>query len=128
MMLDFILEDTTESFETEKQNFLQEEALAESDVFVYIDGSKCTTRKTFFEVFSSALKFPDHFSNNWDSFNDCLQDVFLPNNKSFLIYIDHMNLLLSKEPKQLFHFYENLFSLVELEKEEVIAILLRFDE
>lgn len=34
-----------------------------------------SNKSALFDVFSTALQFPSYFQNNWDSFEECLNDL-----------------------------------------------------
>lgn len=126
-MESFIIDETSESFEFEKNELIESEDYDSSDIFYQIDGSLCQTQETFFNTFSRALNFPDHFSDNWDSFNDCFQDSLLESGKNVLLYIDQMDELLSGDKKGLYFFYDMLYSLkFDASETPFITILLKF--
>lgn len=45
------------------------------DRIIYIEGSKCAEKQDLFSSFSQALNFPGYFSNNWDSFEEIINDL-----------------------------------------------------
>lgn len=40
-----------------------------------IDGRACVTKRALFTTFVTSLNFPDYFGYNWDSFEECFNDV-----------------------------------------------------
>lgn len=40
-----------------------------------IRGQKCKTLNGLYDEFSAVLQFPYYFGENWDAFNDCLNDL-----------------------------------------------------
>lgn len=42
---------------------------------VFINGEQCSNKKELFLEFSKKLAFPDYFSNNWDSFEEIINDL-----------------------------------------------------
>lgn len=60
-----------------------------------IRGKKCHTKKGFFDEISAAFQFPHYFGENWDAFNECINDLgWLPADKYLLIIEDVDQLLL----------------------------------
>jgi len=44
---------------------------------VFINGEQCSNKTELFLEFSKKLSFPDYFSNNWDSFEEIINDLEL---------------------------------------------------
>ncbi len=42
---------------------------------LYLRGNMCRTQKDLFKEFSAVLQFPYYFAFNWDSFDECLNDL-----------------------------------------------------
>lgn len=42
---------------------------------INIDGKRCATKLDLFNEFAFKCKFPDYFSNNWDSFDEIINDT-----------------------------------------------------
>lgn len=61
---------------------------------LYINGKACTSKEDLFEHFSKKLNFPDYFSNNWDSFEEIVNDLEIEH-KLIIIYND--DALLAKQ-------------------------------
>lgn len=55
--------------------FLRDEAAAAGWQLFYLDGSKVRDKKSFLEKSAHAMKFPDYFGNNWDAFEECVNDL-----------------------------------------------------
>jgi RNAse (barnase) inhibitor barstar len=65
---------------------------------VHIEGSACKTKDGLFSVFATALKFPSYFGNNWDAFEECINDLeWLPANGYLLIVFDAKHVLVNTE-------------------------------
>ncbi len=124
----FMIIETEESFESEKTALIESGDYSESDLFYKIDGSACTSKSSFFNHFSQELDFPDYFSNNWDSFMDCLQDSILSEGKNVAIYIEHMDQLLRQDLRSLYLFYDALYNFRENSTEALITIYLNFNQ
>jgi len=41
----------------------------------YLRGQKCTRKNNFFDEFAAALQFPYYFGQNWDAFDECINDL-----------------------------------------------------
>lgn len=55
--------------------------------FFYINGNKITSKADFFQISAEIMNFPDYFGENWDAFNDCINDLsWLPANGYLLLY------------------------------------------
>jgi RNAse (barnase) inhibitor barstar len=52
-----------------------------------IEGTKIVDKKSLFEEFSVAFKFPDYFGHNWDAFDECINDLEWLNSNSYVIVI-----------------------------------------
>ena len=67
-------------------------------ITVTIDGPKCTTKTGLFSVFGRALKFPPYFGNNWDAFEECINDLkWVPSDGYLVMIVNAEHLLLNSE-------------------------------
>jgi RNAse (barnase) inhibitor barstar len=41
----------------------------------FIDGQKCAVLSHFYEEIAKALNFPDYFTHNFDSLDECMNDL-----------------------------------------------------
>jgi hypothetical protein len=49
-------------------------------------GSRCDTKAHMFQEWAAAFQFPGHFGNNWDAFEDCVNDLgWLPGTHAIAI-------------------------------------------
>lgn len=75
-----------------------------------LDGSKAKSRESFFNESAIALEFPSYFGNNWDAFEECINDFdWLPGD-SYLILIVNSDQILKNENTSEF---ENLLKILE---------------
>jgi RNAse (barnase) inhibitor barstar len=61
---------------------------------VMIDGPKCTTKGELFSMFGKEFKFPSYFGNNWDAFEECINDLTWVSAKGYLVIITNAEHLL----------------------------------
>lgn len=60
--------------------------------FFYINGKTITSKTEFFQASAAAMHFPDYFGDNWDAFNDCINDLsWLSANGYILLYTQPEN-------------------------------------
>jgi RNAse (barnase) inhibitor barstar len=60
----------------------------------FIDGRTCIDRESLFGECRRALEFPDYFGWNWDSFEECVQDLsWITSNHVALVVLDADGLL-----------------------------------
>lgn len=52
-----------------------------------VDLRNCANRNDAFSAFSSALRFPTYFADNWDSFEECLADLDTPDRGLLLLVL-----------------------------------------
>ena len=69
---------------------------------IIIDGNNCKTKQDLFDTFKTVLQFPDYFSNNWDSFEEVINDLKLPKHTMLLITFYKTLLKENKEDKLIF--------------------------
>ena len=74
--------------------------------YTVFDGKECVTREELFEEFSSKLLFPDYFSNNWDSFDEIMNDLEWLDSNQFVLFFKNLDLLLSQDSKNRDMFFE----------------------
>jgi hypothetical protein len=65
---------------TSEKNFLKiffelKNKYDENLFFIELQGQKMKIKKTFFNEFNKSLKFPNYFGNNWDAFDECINDL-----------------------------------------------------
>ena len=70
---------------------------SQESVIVLVIEVTVSSKFDVFKTFSSALKFPSYFSENWDSFDECINDLsWLDVEKVILIHQDWPNNNLSE--------------------------------
>jgi RNAse (barnase) inhibitor barstar len=70
---------------------------------IYIDGKNCLTKTTLFDTFKNALPFPDYFTNNWDSFEEIINDLTFVGPIPIILIVNYKLLLESdKKDKAIF--------------------------
>lgn len=62
-----------------------------------IRGGKSTTVKSFFSEVAAALQFPYYFGENWNAFNDCINDLEWLPGEAYIILISNASVLLADE-------------------------------
>jgi predicted GTPase len=79
-----------------------------------IRGGKSKTVSSFFDEAAAALQFPFYFGENWDAFNDCLQDLSWLKADGYVIAIsDAVELLDKASPTQVKTFVSVMNEAVE---------------
>lgn len=61
--------------------------------YIHIDATLCKTKQELFNTFRKELNFPDYFSNNWDSFEEIINDLELDHQT--IIIISNYKILLA---------------------------------
>jgi hypothetical protein len=75
---------------------------AEGRAVRLIRGRKCHTKQAFFDEVGAALQFPYYFGENWDAFDECINDLtWLPAQEYILIISNAEQLLMNDPAKQL---------------------------
>ena len=69
---------------------------------IIIDGKECTNKAELFNTFKNKLNFPDYFGENWDSFEEIVNDLSLPQHTVILISFCKSLLSENKEDKLIF--------------------------
>ncbi|ARJ37688.1 hypothetical protein SporoP8_01595 [Sporosarcina ureae] len=99
--------------DTDKFNhvYCQVESVKETQLFhAIINGEFCLTKKELLKQFYLNLNFPSYFSENWDSFDECINDLEWLESSFFVIFINNFELLLSKDLSERENFFEILMS------------------
>ncbi|MGM7636578.1 barstar family protein [Bacillus sp. Hm123] len=73
---------------------------------ILIDGGKCVDKWGLFEEFKIKMNFPDYFTDNWDGFDECINDLDWLPNKGFLLVFDNSECILSAQKEELLTFFE----------------------
>lgn len=71
-----------------------------------IDGENCSIKARLYKEFSNQLHFPDYFSENWDSFDEIINDLSWINANQYILFFKNFDLILSNESKDLAIFSE----------------------
>lgn len=80
---------------------------------IEIEGLEVQTIADCYRIFRDILKFPDYFSNNLNSFEECINDLsWFTEMPDFELVIYHSNCFMQKEP---------------LERKDVLDILQKVD-
>ncbi|MFJ7755278.1 barstar family protein [Peribacillus muralis] len=97
-----LYESTMKDFETNSKKFV-----------ALIEGCKCQNKKGFFKEFAIKMKFPDYFGDNWDAFNECINDLEWLNCEQYVVFIKDFNFLFKNDEKNLTLFLKILVDTVE---------------
>ncbi len=83
----------------------------------FIDGEKCSVLPYFYDEIAKALNFPDYFSPNFDSLDECLNDLsWIEQNHIQLLIFNYEDLLY--EEKYNLEVVNNIFANAISELEE----------
>jgi RNAse (barnase) inhibitor barstar len=63
-----------------------------------VDGKKIHDKKSLFDEFCVAFKFPDYFGYNWDAFDECINDLEWLNSKSYILVISNFEQVKLDQP------------------------------
>lgn len=63
----------------------------------FIDGQQCAVLSHFYEEISKALNFPDYFTHNFDSLDECMNDLSWISEKDIHLLIFNYEDLLYEE-------------------------------
>jgi hypothetical protein len=91
-----------------------------ADVWV-VRGERCPNRESLFREWSRSLGFPDYFGNNWDAFNESLNEIALREGdagtheemthagpEAVLVLVTHSAELLREEPESCFRTFVDI--------------------
>ena len=71
-----------------------------------IDGKDCSNKKALLNTFSSKLKLPDYFGNNWDAFDECLNDLEWLDSNQYVLFFKNFEETLTQDIDELDVFLE----------------------
>jgi|SRR5579862_4476811 len=66
-----------------------------------LDGEKCPKFKSFLEQIGYAFEFPDYYSRNMNSLDECINDLDWLNKPNYLLIIKNSKSFLNSEPETL---------------------------
>ncbi len=91
--------------------------------YFHVDGKNIARKEQLLNHFSTALRFPDHFGNNWDALEECLTDLEWVDGDGYVIHYDHIDALLAEHPDQFETLVEILRDAVASWKEDGAAMI-----
>ena len=75
-------------------NTISDKHSTEKTLVTTIDGENTDTLEKFYDSISSQLKFPDNFGNNFDAFDEMMNDLdWLAENRIYLIFKNYDDFL-----------------------------------
>ncbi|OOR20759.1 barstar family protein [Bacillus cereus] len=77
--------------------------------YVSIDGKNCVDIVDLFNEFSNNLRFPDYFSDNWNSFDECINDLGWFEAEQYVIFINDANSVLLEDNENFESFIRILY-------------------
>jgi RNAse (barnase) inhibitor barstar len=79
-------------------------------IFINLYGQKMKTKKNLFDEFNKLLHFPIYFGNNWDAFDECINDLtWLGLNKhGYVFFISKSLSILNAETTKDFSIFINI--------------------
>lgn len=89
----------------EPQNKIEKK---ENNKYIYIEGEKCNNLKNTFGEFAKKMKFPTYFSYNWDSFDECINDLEWLDRDEYIIIIKNSERLLMNDNENFKYMFEIL--------------------
>lgn len=61
-------------------------------------GKRCATKRGLFQEWGAALQFPYYFGENWDAFEECINDLEWLPARAYILAVTHADRLLSEGP------------------------------
>ena len=105
---------------------LQSLAKREGFAFFHVESRNINRKDQLLKHVASALRFPNHFGDNWDALEECLTDLEWIDGEGYVIYFDHIDAFLEAHPDQFETLVEILRDSVTSWKEdgEAMVVLL----
>jgi len=92
--------------ENDFRNLFNNLSLLNKEIYsVLLNGEKMKEKDSLLKEFSAQLHFPDYFGENWDAFDECINDLSWINAKAYVIGIlkgEYVLSLADKKEKQTF--------------------------
>lgn len=76
--------------------------------YTMIEGTKCLSKEDLFDEFALKLKFPDYFGQNWDAFDECLNDLHWLACEKYFLFIKDFDYVLAGQIDEVETFVEIL--------------------
>lgn len=77
--------------------------------YISIDGNNCVNISSLFDEFSRKMRFSDYFSDNWNSFDECINDLSWLEVEKYLISINDADKVLLGDDGNFEAFIEILY-------------------
>ena len=68
--------------------------------FAYLDGSTIKNKADFLTAAGAAFNFPRYFGQNWDAFEECIQDFNWSSAKGYVLLYDQVSNFAYKQPAE----------------------------
>ena len=91
--------------------YLQLSAQNKKAVIRRVRGKKSKTVDDFFNEVSAALQFPLYFGENWNAFNDCINDLEWLGGEGYVLLVNDAPFLLCEADGEDFHILVKMLSL-----------------
>lgn len=91
--------------------------------FFHVEGRNIARKEQFLNHAASALRFPEHFGQNWDALEECLMDLEWVDAGGYVLYYDHIDAFLSAQPEQFETLIEILRDAVKSWKDDGSAMI-----
>jgi len=92
---------------------LLSENISDKEYYIaVIDGTACSTMKSFLKEIARAFKFPSYYGQDMNALNDCLNDLEWLDKPNYILVIKNSKDFQSKESKEVrdhvFYFLESV--------------------
>ncbi len=68
--------------------------------FLYIDGKDVTNKAKFIKAAAETMNFPDYFGDNWDAFDDCINDLSWLSANGYILLYTHPDNFAKNDPSE----------------------------
>src|SRR5687768_13848681 len=59
-------------------------------------GNRCQTKSTLLKEWAGTLQFPDYFGENWDAFEECLNDLHWLHRRTVVLFVTNVESMLAQ--------------------------------
>jgi hypothetical protein len=66
-----------------------------------VRGHRCISKERTLQEWSAALQFPSYFGNNWDAFEECINDLEWLGASRIVVFVTRADEMLPRSPKDL---------------------------